>query len=130
MANFQLVITGTDAAEQARELEAQIAVVALAAVADLRAVRQQASTDATRTGGLELATFVMSIPAAVLAVMDIAARVQLADKLKRVLAWAKGKSIQVRLPDGREQPLAEMDPGEWIDIAVELREASKRELKG
>jgi hypothetical protein len=120
VADFQLVITGDRAAERAAELEEQMRAIWPSAGVDWSAVRQANAPEPTRTEALEIATFVLAIPSAVLAAMDIAERVKLADKLKKLLAWARGKPIQARLPGGRELLLEEGDPGEWIDIAVDV----------
>ena len=86
-----------------------------------------------RGGGLETLTFLLSIPSGILAVWDLATRMQLKAKIDRLIAWAKERRARgqrnpfiVLQPDNKAVPLDEAPAHKILDvIAVQAKPAAK-----
>lgn len=120
MSEFRLRIEGDGAEGRAQELQQQLAALWPDSGRDFVVGRVADPGEGTRTDPVALAALIVSLPSAVLAAMDLAKRVDLVSKLRRLQDWAMGKGIKVTRPDGREEALADVDPGEWIDIALDF----------
>ena len=86
-----------------------------------------------RGGGLETLTFLLSIPGGILAVWDLAARMQLKAKIDRLIAWAKERRARgkrnpfiVLQPDHKAVPLDEVPAHKILDvIAIQAKSPAK-----
>lgn len=126
-ATIQFRVTGPDATKAAAELEAL-----LRAELACEPVRTS-ETPATATPGnvvrggdpLAVAALVLSIPTALLAVTDLAQRIELVAKLRRLAEWASkrrsayGTRVEVLPGEGQVLRLDEDEPGVLIRLKPE-----------
>jgi hypothetical protein len=80
--------------------------------------------------GIGIAALILQLPGAVKDSLDLAERIKLTQKVKRLLAWAQAKKQQnpeVRItlvsPEGRSHELDRAEPGEIVE-AVSERDAA------
>lgn len=79
-----------------------------------------------RTDLLTAATFILALPSAVLAAIQLAERLELKKKIDRILDWARrvrsSKGVRVRMVDraGRRLPLDRASSDEVIEFAVRI----------
>ncbi len=74
-----------------------------------------------------VAALILAVPGAALAAADLAQRLELKQKLDRLLAWARDKladdsqnRIEVVVPQGKTLELDRADSAEMIEIATEV----------
>lgn len=87
--------------------------------------------DATLALGISLVTLVLAVPGAIKDGLDLAEKIKLTQKVKRLIAWAQAKKQQnpaVRLtvisPEGRSHELDRADPGDIVEAVSERDDAT------
>jgi hypothetical protein len=124
MGEPRIEIHGAEAEEVARELQALLEAEFGERVERLSAQEPGTEDGPTRADPWVVAQVILGIPPAILAVMDIAKRIELTAKVKRILAWTKQRGgakgrIGLISAKGRSVDLEKAEPGEVVEALVE-----------
>ncbi|MEZ6053955.1 MAG: hypothetical protein R3C02_21600 [Planctomycetaceae bacterium] len=90
--------------------------------------------DVDKADGMSIATFLIAVPAFLLAVHDLSDRTQVLDRAKRIITWAKEQSSQfgtvlkVRFRDGRVVRLDEAEPTDLFDRIIQQNQPPQVDL--
>lgn len=126
-ATIQFRVTGPDAAKAASELEALLrAELACDPARTIDSPTAPAPDNVVRGGDpIAVTALVLAIPSALLAVSDLAQRVELVAKLRRLAQWAKqrrnayGTRVEVVPGEGQVLLLDDAEPGMLIRMKPE-----------
>ena len=130
-AGITLLLEGEGAAEAGRELVRLVA--AFAEGAEARAMPPEEAPDEVRRviDPVSVAALIVSIPAAVLAVINVVERIEKRRRAARLieegrrLRGAKAVQAFVVMPDGGPRRLDDLTPDQLLDLVAELRRRAK-----
>jgi hypothetical protein len=130
-AGITLLLQGEGAAEASQELVRLVGAFAGGAVA--RVVPPEEAPEEVRRviDPVSAAALVVSIPAAVLAVIDVVERIEKRRRAARLieegrrLRGAKAVQAFVVMPDGGPKRLDDLTPDQLLDLVAELRRRAK-----
>ena len=91
-----------------------------------KAAKSPVSRGDDKSDAVAIATLILTVPPAVVATWDLAQRMQLKEKVDRLITWAQEickkapqSGTTIHLSDGSVVPLEQMKPEQFLDMLAE-----------